>query len=393
MVKLPSAGKLNLAFKCLGSVLLPKVVDEAGPEAEKGKELHAKLEKFIKAGRKAPDGTGDDDIEFFSRAVRSLREGAIDESAEFGMAVRSVDWATSRYDPKRLESNDLQESSSGMDAGGPTHAGVVASSGSDNSAGVDGVSGSVGDAPSERDVWFVAVADLIQRFSSTEFAIYDWKSSNWVQEPQYNWQFLLPAIWLYISSGLPASYACHASAVFISTPDESGGFKRSYYCFTAADCERAMVQLGRLYRDIRSASNSPETVTLYEGKHCGYCPARHRCPAKVGSFVQALLTMDPWRLDKIADETIIAASRSLVDNMPQLKKMEINILKEHGGELDLGDGRIAVLTKDYRDKDKVYTKHASKTGSNASENGDSGKEGGRDSPAEGVRGSGEDSKN
>lgn len=73
------------------------------------------------------------------------------------------------------------------------------------------------------------------------------------------------------------------------------------------------------------------------------------------------------------DEAIVSASRVLFDSQPQLKKAEINILKEHGGELDLGDGRIAVLTVDGRKREKVYTKKSNakykgtSAGSDASE--------------------------
>jgi hypothetical protein len=385
-IKLPSGGKISLAIRCLGSVLLPKVVDEAGPEAERGKELHAKLEKLFKAKRQIPDGSSVEDRELYSRVQNTIAwSGApvANESAELGVAVDPSSWACGSYVAHSVPGLRERPSAGAVDvhdtSGKSTPVDLLVADGSDDVAGVRTGLPLVGDSSGDRASWFVAIADLVQQRSSSGFAVYDWKSGAYSEDPKYSWQFLLPAIWLYELAGQPADFSCYCAAVYISKPNDLG-FDVQDVEFDAGDVGSAKLRLRDLYNRIQSSD--PGRVTLYEGKHCGFCPARHRCPAKVGAFADAMsIATDVVPLDV----DVVKASRTLVDDMPQLKKMEINILKEHGGELDLGDGRVAVLTKDYRGKDKVFTKRAKPKRSDAPEDGDRGTETERTPAAEGIR--------
>lgn len=332
-VKLPSGGKLSLAAKCLGSVILPQVVEEIGEVGQNGIEQHAKLEKFFKGQRKEPEDSTDEDRELYRRLVATIGgRPELGEMAESGGAVDAIAMVQQDY---------------------------VYSSGDDSSF--------------DRSRFFPGIADLIQRTGEYEWAVWDWKSSGYVPEPKYNWQLILSGLRLWLLSVSPASWRCSLGIVYTGQPTDDGKFKSDVATFDAGFFERKIKDLGFLQRRLESAD--PNTVKLYPGKHCKFCPARHRCPAIVGAFVGALNISSGGNAH---DEDVISASRAYIDNAPQLSKMEKEILRRHGGELDLGDGRIAVLeTKVSKSTgkvtEKVYTKHGKyiEDGSNASEDGKS----------------------
>lgn len=361
MSNLPSAGKIGLAWKCLGSVLLPQVKDESGPEAEEGKRKHAVLEEFFKSGRsKAPADPAD--AELCARAIRTV--GSSDaEWPEFGLAV-DPDGGVSVW--TRDDRGDTFSRQPG--ASDNTNDGMLVAAGSS-----DGARVSLGGEQSvDRANWFVAVADLIQWRGASSFAVFDWKSSSWAPDPKYNWQLLLPAVYLWLSLGRPDDFRCELGIIYISKPENDGFARTVPWYVDSSECDRLLRQLGKLRESIRSADAG--RVTLYEGKHCDYCPARHRCPAKVGAISSAIESV--FLGIKPNDVGLVKVSRTLVDSAPQIKKMEINVLKAHGGELDLEDGRVAVLTEK-NGKYKVYTRKNVKettTGSNAEKDDSSGAE-------------------
>lgn len=385
MINLPSAGKIGLAWKCLGSVLLPQVKEEAGPEAEEGKRKHAILEKFFKSGRKDKP-TDPADSELCERASTTV--GRADaEWSEFGLAVnpdgRHALWS------RRIQSESWRESTGellrdamvGMESGGyggndKSGRNLVAHGDSDGGGVHLGRTESV-----DRSDWFVAVADLIQWHGASRFSVYDWKSSSWATDPKYNWQLLLPAVYLWLSLDRPSDFKCELGIIYIAKPTDSGVFERTpVHIVNSDECDKLLGLLGRLRLRILRESQGPgvraglDSVTLYEGKHCDHCPARHRCPAKVGALAAATEAL--FLGIKPNDIGLVKVSRALVDSAPQIRKMEINILKEHGGELDLGDGRVAVLTEK-NGKYKVYTRKNVKeisTGSNAAKDDSSGAE-------------------
>lgn len=334
-VKLPSGGKLSLAAKCLGSVILPQVVEEIGEVGQNGIEQHAKLEKFFKGQRKEPEDSTDEDRELYRRLVATIggELPELGEWAEHGGAVDAI----------RLVQQDYIYSSSD-------------------------------DSSLDRSRFFPGIADLIQRTGEYEWAVWDWKSSGYVPEPKYNWQLILSGLRLFILSERDAQFRCSLGIVYTGQPTDDGKLKSDVATFDAGFFERKRKDLGFLQRRLESAD--PKTVKLYSGKHCKFCPARHRCPAIVGAFSRAVAVS--FGMKGVRDEDVISASRAYVDNAPQLSKMEKEILKRHGGELDLGDGRIAVLeTKVSKSTgkvtEKVYTKHGKyiEDGSNASEDGKS----------------------
>lgn len=356
MSNLPSAGKIGLAWKCLGSVLLPQAKDEAGPEAEEGKRKHAVLEEFFKSGRQEKPGDPADS-ELCERACATV--GSADaEWPEFGLAV-DPSGSTSVWSRSSPSDTGVVETTILSISGVERRDVLLVADGSSDGGGISVGSGSV-----DRANWFVAVADLIQWRGGSTFAVFDWKSSSWATDPQYNWQLLLPAIYLWLSLGRPDDFRCELGIIYIAKPTGDGAFERSaQYFVDASDCERLLRSLGKLRDSIRRSDAG--RVTLYEGKHCDYCPARHRCPAKVGALEKAVEAA--FIGIKPSDVGLVKVSRTLVDSAPQIKKMEINILKAHGGELDLEDGRVAVLTEK-NGKYKVYTRKNVKettTGSNA----------------------------
>ena len=237
MVKLPSGSKLSLAFKCQGSVLLPQVKDEGNERTDNGKAKHATLEKFWKGGRSEEGFTGED-LELVRRASVTVGLAASGELAEFGLALDPSDWGCRLYrhgrdgvDQVHLAAADMVRKS--RDANG---SGLLGPAGGADTGGVY-----VGDSEAERAQWLCAVADLVQRKSPTSFAVWDWKTSSWVQDPEYNWQLILPAIWLYCYSGQPAEFSCELGAVYIEKPD-GNGFARTKP-FTADQLFAAIVQM------------------------------------------------------------------------------------------------------------------------------------------------------
>jgi hypothetical protein len=361
----------------LGSALLPVVKDEGNARTENGKEKHAKLEAYIKAGRVPPDGSSPDDLDLYARAAATVGV-AENESAEVGIALGlgPDGWVARRYSrdiPSGPGVGTLRGEASDERRQSPV---VVADGGADL-AGDGGYDPVVGDSPAERASWFVAVADLIQQRASGEYAVFDWKTSSWVQDPKYNWQLLLSGLWLYVAGGRDPAFRCELGAIYIERPVDVGSsdesvlksFQRTEpYELDAAGAERNLGQLGRLRS--RLLTEAPENVELYEGKHCAYCPARHRCPAKIGAFSNLI-----DELESPGNElTLLKMLMTINYNRPQIDAAAKNILRENGGEMDLGDGRIAVLTKDKRDREKVYTKRAKQTGSNAPEDDKSGEE-------------------
>lgn len=386
-VKLPSGSRMGLAMKCAGSVLLPQVVSEPGVEAQEGTKQHATLEKYFSNERRL-EGADAEVVSYCERVSRTIGTFAA-EYPELGLYIDPNDWSAGWFVARR-DANSVVEcrlSNSVLEMGRLHDAPWMQL---DSNGDSDG-GRVVRSEPMEYEQWragrYVAVADLVGWNDAKSIAIWDWKSAGRVPEPRYNWQLLLPAIAIWIICGRPDGFSANLGIGYVSAvveryrdelqdgiPELEGRgtvIATDEYCATDTDIQSAFAGLQRL--QARLASETPETVTLYQGKHCAFCPARHRCPAVRSALCGIADT---------SDLGLIRTSRALIDHGYQLRQMEINILKEHGGELDLGDGRIAVLTKDWRKKDKVYTKRAKQARSNASETNIEGTEGGGDSTSE-----------
>jgi len=319
---LPSGSKLSLAVKCLGSNLLPQVKDEPGEAAIAGTETHAKLEKYIEGGRKEPQDSSDSDRDLYRRVhATTIRADTISESAESLISVDAIRGVASVHDSAELGSIDRSER-------------------------------------------FIAFADLIQWNSDYEFSVWDWKTGGFAPSPEWNWQLILPGLCMYIMSGRDPRFRCTLAILYTGQPTDDGKFKTDSATFGGDFFAKCESKLGFIQKQLKSSD--PSTLKLYEGKHCGYCPARARCPAKAGALLSAMgIIAEMNGENEILDEDIVKASRFLIDNKPQLDKAEKEILNRHGGQLNLGDGRIAVLEKKTSEKtgkttEKVYTKHATK---------------------------------
>lgn len=371
MVKRPSGSKLSLAMKCLGSAVLPRVESDPGPPAIEGKRKHAVLETFFQNGRTHSEGTSPDDrktCELVARAVGEIP--AIGERPEVAIFVSAVD-GVSRTLRKEEWSNDGRDHLAGAD-----ERNLLVSEGS--------VHGDRDSRLSEayksfRSGMFVAIADLVQLHSDTHASVWDWKSSGYVPEAQWNWQLLLPAIGLWLSSGARSDFQCDLGIAYLDERLESNSVPYS----ARGDFLRSRFEQLRRFEQ-RLLSATPENVDLYEGKHCFFCPAAARCPAKIGSLGSAL-----------AELGMVVDDLSLVRNYIALKdtwisKTAFDAMERNGNVLDLMDGREAVLTTDGK-KRKIYTRKANgQTRSNAPEADQQGEAGGGVETSEGVRVGGED---
>lgn len=358
-------------MKCIGSAVLPQVKEEAGPAALKGNDIHASLEKFIQRGRCESETDSDSERELFRLVGAACPDpgdsGA--ESAELGVFIDPRNWNAEfvRYEPANSSGSADKRRSGSMgsyDDGAGRKADLLAADG-----GVDDIGVQRTLSESERAMGFLSVCDLVQRKSASkaEFAIYDWKSGlGYIPNPQYNWQLLCPAVGLWIINGRPDEFYVQGVILYTSiTTDDYGNrvFSKppDRYTYDAKILRNAEWKLRSMYGamlrasgDRGSASRSVE-VDLYEGKHCVFCPARARCPAKVGAVGAALKVALG---QEATPEAIVRASMLLVDSTVQIKKAAIEMLELYGGNMDLGDGREAVLEVDKKNKKKVYTKHA-----------------------------------
>lgn len=334
-MRLPSAGKVGLFVKCIGSAILPQVKQESGftPEAEEGNRKHAVVEAFFRANRSTAK-IEEKDHELCRRVAATV--GPTPTSGErpevkYLVTVGSEE-ASDRFDilPDDAEpGDDLRESA------------------------------------------FYGIADYLGYDEVNNVAhIYDFKSGSFfVDKPEWNWQLILPALGIWIAGGKSETFKVVAGIVHIRDDAHVGeGYRCERQTIGVETLRHRLDWLRRVVAKCRVAR--PESVTLYEGKHCQYCPARARCPAKIGALGFALERYGSnfqW-LGKGKD-TIIAAV-SMVESKPQLDKAAKELIKMNGlkvetngkteYEYDLGDGRTAVVSIDAKGKEKLFTRKVHK---------------------------------
>ncbi len=328
MLRLPSGSKLGLGMKCMGSFLLPQVRSEAGPAAEEGKRIHALVEKYFTSGR-SEEGLSDADAALCRRVDRSLGRPELSCSKfELGLLVDPGDRAAGRS----ASCNIVRASEP---------------------------------VPDElRSSSFYCIVDhlLYQEPSdgrAERASVWDFKTgATYVPDPEWNWQLLLPACGLWILAGQPDDLSVEAGILHVRADsiDPDDCYRAERHVYESHRLRASLEQLQKLASRGRQAN--PGTVTLYEGKHCQYCPARDRCPAKVGAIAQA---MELCFNEEVAanDNDMVRMSMLLMDSKPMIDKAAKEILRNNGGTLDLGDGREAVLDVDKRGKEKVYTRRIS----------------------------------
>lgn len=214
-----------------------------------------------------------------------------------------------------------------------------------------------------RESAFYGIADVIglKPTEGIDGSVYDFKTGSfWVDKPEWNWQLLLPAIGLWTAAGRPERFTVRCGIVYVR--DLVGEQFRSECIDIGADIlSNRLAWLRRLVAKHRVAR--PESVTLYEGKHCQYCPARARCPAKIGALANAIMTVGH---PHGSDQEVVRSAFALIESKPQLDKAAKELIKINGLKVeangkteynyDLGDSRTAVVSVDAKGKEKLFTR-------------------------------------
>lgn len=384
-MKLPSGSRLGLAFKCAGSCILPVVKDEPGPAAVKGKAIHAELEKYFDSGRKGFEGQTEESKLLCARvadAIGPAPDGG--ERAELAFSVSSIHGVCDIISGKLLGERGPGAVLDSGDLASANGRHIVGAEGSDDASGARRLfSGESSNDPAPSR--FVAIADLVQLRSERHVAVWDWKSGGWVPEAGWNWQLLLPAIGSWYMAGKPSDFTATLGIVYTSKLCDDGpsGAVVSDDVDGKFLAARA-AQLERLERKL--LASTPENVTLYEGKHCQFCPARDRCPAKIGALGNALIDISVLGVNEsnpeLLDFSMVKNYFALTESKFGMSKNIYEILQRHGNVMDLGDGREAVF-EEKNGRRKAYTRKANgQARSNASADDQSGAEGGGNPPVE-----------
>lgn len=310
--------------------MLPQVKSESGitPETQEGLRVHAVVEKFIKQGRSTDGIDSEEDRKICARVAKTLGPiPLLGERSELGYLVRVGELPGE--DAFNIHSSPEQP-----------------------------------DGLLRRD-WLYGIADYLGCHSENVYSIADFKTGSYfVQQPEWNWQLLLPAIGLWIGAGSPDNFSVNARIIKIRN-DSVDADRCSCDDFTF-DSGLLRERLGWLRHSLLKAKNqTPETVTLYEGRHCEYCPARARCPAKVGAIAQAL-RLYGYPPEEIMPDVVVRMATNLIECKPQLDKAAKELIKMNGRQetvegkkqhvMDLGDGREAVVSVDGKGKTKLFTR-------------------------------------
>lgn len=409
-MKLPSGSKLSLAMKCIGSFLLPQVKSEPGEAALKGTRIHALVESYIKSGRQIPEGLEEQERTLLRNIGQFIgsSDGICDRPeiacllcpGDHSARVLRVSRDEERPTYFELGIDDMQvqgTESASIVRNGP--GGISGADGSDDSNGSLGVRVAVEPDQSKS---FLAIADLVRiHEDGSGVEIIDWKTGSIgsAGNAQWNWQLILPAVVIWVIAGRPERFFATLRTVYLDGDAVHCKPDRDIYTAAGRDLERWEHSLSGL--DRRAVSTTPGSEPLYEGKHCGFCPARDRCPAKIGALGRAVeLSITSGdagvRLPGLSHVDMMRAYHAIMESKFAANKNAYEILESHGGVLDLGDGRESVLTV-ANGRRKVFTRkrklesNVENQGPDVAEDGKPTAASGGDPPAEGVRAGGEDS--
>lgn len=329
-MRLPSAGKLGIMMKCLGSFMLPQVKSESGhtPEAAEGNRIHGIIEQYLLNNRKE-EGLEADSLAICQRLSRTM--GPIPAGGERPECRLLVYPFKDGPDSLRVIGRDED----------PTE--------------------------EDRADAIYGICDYLGEDSPGSFRVTDFKTGAfYVPAPEWNWQLLLPAIGLYLASGRSSEFKCRANIIHVRESSIVLRGDESVYDCSPYTYDSQLIEhrLTMLQKQINKAKfYERKNVPLYEGKHCDYCNARARCPAKVGALEQAIKVVSG--LD-VTDIGMIKTAVGLIETKPQLDKAAKELIKIHGLKrevegkteyaYDLGDGREAVVAVDKRLKEKVFTR-------------------------------------
>lgn len=288
---LPSASRLDRAFACLGSAVLPPVEEPQSEAAARGQALHLYLEIALRDGRDAALAmvAADEQLHEQARAIdlSTIPAGAESEVA-FGFDVQTGRGV-------RYESKDRRYPFDGF---------------------LHGTADLVG--ATDRAVWLA-----------------DYKTGRPNYAASDSWQLRFLALAAARWSGLPRA------RVALLVLDDSGCWREDRAEFDEFDLAGFQEELRRLVGRVKRAT--PETVRLATGSHCKHCPALLRCPAQT-AIVRALvpsLTDITGRLDALSpeDQGRAYTNLKLAEELIERAKDAFRVLAANG-DIQLPDGRV-----------------------------------------------------
>lgn len=358
---LPPGSRLSLAQKCIGSVLLPQTKEEK-QHLEDGKSVHSALEAYFKSGRQIDPGLDDDRLKF----VR-LVDGAVgrcgSEFAELGVGLDPDQWdqvlvsgipgVNGLPDPEHdghTRSGDVVRQGGNVVIGRLPEP-VLLQPGAERRE--DDSSKAILD--SDRSRYFIGFADLAQLGCAGEIdlKVWDWKTGHtWVATPEWNWQLILTAVAIWCCLGKPEPFKAELNILQLG--DGTGEPKTQTFVADADFLQSKLYGLQWLKRRLE-AGYEDGRYTLYEGKHCTFCPAWDRCPAKVGPLreMASALVEKP---ESLSHQDMIRWWLHLKDSMKKFDDGAYEILERNGNIMVLPDGREAVLARDKKNRRKVFTR-------------------------------------
>jgi len=275
MSLLPSASRLELAMRCVGSRVLPRIEEESGPEAERGARIHAAMQKLMKT-RCGLEGLGElADDERTSAAT--LWDAA-------PLAMTMADFAR-HVGAEVAMAYDLDERTA-------------------RSIGTN-----IGRAyPAMRRSEVYGTADAIGLERDTCHVI-DWKCGRLHHG-------FIGSSWQMKALGLMTARLYQRSAVRISLVWAPPGAERATVdsmMLEALDLDLIECELRELLRRLEDAERDVlegRAPRLTLGAHCARCPARLACPARAG-LVRSAVADGAKELTALSAELASATSEEL----------------------------------------------------------------------------------
>lgn len=278
MSALPSASGIGLAMKCVGSVVLPRIEEESGPEAQRGTRIHRAMEKLVKREAKLAE--------------------LVDLEADESVAVTALWKAFSLWfdgvEGEQQRNNAVPEVALAYDL-------------RKRMTRVLGVC--IGRAyPETAASEVVGTADVMLR-GSGQSVVVDWKVGRVQPDPTSQlWQMRTLALMAARWSGDRT-----ARAVTIWAPHGANVTTVDAATFEALDIDLIEAELVELLDRITDAHRDvleDRTPQLALGSHCSQCRARLACPARVG-LIRSAVADAGKQLRSAAEATKLATAEEL----------------------------------------------------------------------------------
>lgn len=291
---LPSASKLQLAFTCIGSAVLPGD-GHLSDEAEDGQRLHEVLRKAIVTGEMPTDKADRDWVDVVLEVAGDMLFGA---RGEVALAV----------EPRLLVARELGENI------GRAYDGVEADE-------------------------FYGTADFVS-VSAGHALVVDLKTGREAPDPESNWQLKVLALAV---DQLHGAGVVHVALLHAPRGARPWWRKARFEAFDLAEASQSLMALRARIAEARGAYENGELPRLNSGKHCTYCPAKRSCPARV-EIVKRMagepeeLVRDTKKLVRAETVSLARARRALFADMLKELDAALYAWAEHEGPIpDLSD--------------------------------------------------------